>query len=194
MPARKRRAGRATEKAACAALRLRARSPAGIPLTVLASGTFVPKAQRRARLPKTERKAAACRNAPSRSQRCTSRAGRRAGRHDARAARVRIVSFRPRAPHSLRHQGVPSRKASFESEIGCGYCLRFRQVKGVGNYADESEQAEARVLPEGSGTPMIRSRKAAPERIWQKKIRARAPHPAPLLRPAVRNGALKRTG
>jgi len=31
MPARKRRAGRATEKAACAALRLRARSPAGVP-------------------------------------------------------------------------------------------------------------------------------------------------------------------
>jgi hypothetical protein len=50
---------------------------------------------------------------PVRSQRCTSRAGRSAGRHDARAARVRTVSFRPRAPHSLRHQGVPSRTASF---------------------------------------------------------------------------------
>jgi hypothetical protein len=51
MPAHKRRAGRATEEAACAALRLRARSPAGVPLAVLASGTFVPKVQRRARLP-----------------------------------------------------------------------------------------------------------------------------------------------
>jgi hypothetical protein len=52
-------------------------------------------------------------HAPSRSQRCTSRAGRNAGRHDARAARVRSVSFRPRAPHSLRPQGVPSPKTSF---------------------------------------------------------------------------------
>jgi hypothetical protein len=95
LPAHKRRAGRATEKAACAALRLRARSPAGIPLTVFANGTFVPRAQLRARLP-------------------TSRAGRSAGRHDARAARVRTVSFRPRVPRSLRHQGVPSQTASFK--------------------------------------------------------------------------------
>jgi hypothetical protein len=50
---------------------------------------------------------------PVRSQRCTSRAGRNAGRHDARAARVRSVSFHPRVPHSLRHQEVPSQKASF---------------------------------------------------------------------------------
>ena len=115
-------------KAACAALRLRARSPAGVPLAVLASGTFVPKAQRRARLPEEARKLRrAARTA--RSQRCTSRAGRSAGRHDARAARVRSVSFRPRAPHSLRLQGVPSRKASFKSEIGCGYCLRASEVK-----------------------------------------------------------------
>jgi hypothetical protein len=49
---------------------------------------------------------------PVRSQRCTSRAGLIAGRHDARAARVRSVSFRPRAPHSLRRLGVPSQKAS----------------------------------------------------------------------------------
>src|ERR1700733_9919963 len=52
-------------------------------------------------------------HAPSRLQRSTSRAGRNAGRHDARAARVRSVSFRPRAPHSLRLQEVPSLKASF---------------------------------------------------------------------------------
>src|SRR5580692_11063080 len=58
MPAHKRRAGRATEKSACAALRLRARSPAGIPLTVFTSGTFVPKAQRRARLPERQHKGA----------------------------------------------------------------------------------------------------------------------------------------
>src|SRR5580698_9029031 len=113
LPARKRRAGRATESAACAALRLRARSPAGIPLTVFANRTFVPRAQLRARLPEDDAKAAACRTHRLRSQRCTSRAGRIAGRHDARAARVRTVSFRPRAPHSLRRRGVPSPKASF---------------------------------------------------------------------------------
>ena len=39
MPVRKRRTGRATEKAACAALPLRARSPAGVPLTALAAAT-----------------------------------------------------------------------------------------------------------------------------------------------------------
>ena len=75
--------------------RLRARSPTGVPLAVLASGTFVPRAQRRARLPENGAKAAACRTHRFRSQRCTSRAGRSAGRHDARAARVRTVSTRP---------------------------------------------------------------------------------------------------
>ena len=57
LPARKRRAGRATEIAACAALRLRARSPAGIPLAVFANRTFVPRAQLRARLPEDSAKA-----------------------------------------------------------------------------------------------------------------------------------------
>jgi hypothetical protein len=81
--------------------------------TVLAKGTFVPRAQRRARLPEGGAKAAACRTRRQRSQRSTSRAGLSAGRHDARAARVRTVSFRPRAPHSLRRQGVPSPDGSF---------------------------------------------------------------------------------
>ena len=101
-------------RAACAALRLRARSPAGVPLAVLASGTFVPRAQLRARLPDDDAKAAACRTLRPRSQRCTSRAGLNAGRHDARAARVRSVSFRPRAPHSPRRRGVPSLPAPFQ--------------------------------------------------------------------------------
>ena len=81
---------------------------------VLAKGTFVPRAKHRARLPEGGAKAAACRTHRFRSQRCTSRAGRSAGRHDARAARARSVSFRPRAPHSLRLQEVPSPKASFK--------------------------------------------------------------------------------
>src|SRR6202020_1691621 len=59
-------------KAACAALRLRARSPAGVPLAVLASGTFVPRAQRRARLPERrhKRKRTVPHEPPVRSQRC----------------------------------------------------------------------------------------------------------------------------
>jgi hypothetical protein len=135
-------------KAACAALRLRARSPAGIPLTVFANGTFVPKAQRRARLPKGDAKAAACRTHRHQSQRCTSRAGRSAGRHDARAARVRIVSFRPRAPHSLRRQGVPSLIASFNERDWQRLLSSFWQVKGVKNYADESVRLARRLLCE----------------------------------------------
>jgi len=131
-------------KAACAALRLRARSPAGVPLAVLTSGTFVPKAQRRARLPDGGAKAAACRTRRHRLQRCTSRASLIAGRHDARAARVRTVSFRPRAPHSLRRQGVPSLMASFKSEIERLYCYRRGKVKGVGILVDESKAFGAR--------------------------------------------------
>jgi hypothetical protein len=78
------------------------------------------------------------------------------------------------------------------SEIGGVYCLRFRQVKGVGNYADESEQAEARVLPGERGTPMIRSGevKIRAARCPSLTYHRGAPHPAPLLRLAVRNGAL----
>ena len=63
--------------------------------------------------PKTAPKHGHCRQRRPRSQRCTSRASRSAGRHDARAARERSVSFRPRAPHSLRRRGVPSSDGSF---------------------------------------------------------------------------------
>ena len=58
MPTRKRSAGRATEEAACAALRLRARSPAGVPLRFsptglssrgLSFGPGFPKAARKLR-------------------------------------------------------------------------------------------------------------------------------------------------
>jgi hypothetical protein len=44
-PARKRRAVRTNERAACAALRLRARSPAGVPPRLSPEGLFIPKAQ-----------------------------------------------------------------------------------------------------------------------------------------------------
>ena len=82
--------------------------PAGLSSRGLSSGPGFPKtAPNAADVPPT----------PLRLQRCTSRAGRNAGRHDTRAARVRTVSFRPRAPHSLRLREVPSPKASFASEI-----------------------------------------------------------------------------
>src|SRR3984885_295281 len=121
MPARKRRAGRATEKAAYAALRLRARSPAGIPLTVLTKGTFVPRAQHRARLPEDRAKAAACRT-------------RRLGCSDAPRAPVLMpagmmpeppgcgvyLSARGRRTRSAVREYPPQRRPLM-SEIGCGY-------------------------------------------------------------------------
>jgi hypothetical protein len=160
MPARKRRAGRATELAACAALRLRARSPAGIPLTVFTSGTFVPRAQLRARLPEDDAKAAACRTHRHQSQRCTSRAGHSAGRHDARAAGCGVYLSARGEPHSLRRQGVPSQTASLKSEISGVYCRRFRQVKGVGNFVDKTIRFVLRSFEEVRGTPMIRIKRA----------------------------------
>ena len=101
-------------KAACAALRLRARSPAGVPPRFSPEGLSSPGLSVGPGFPKGDIRERTWPHAPPvRSQRCTSRAGRIAGRHDARAARVRTVSFRPRAPHSLRRRGVPSPKASF---------------------------------------------------------------------------------
>ena len=101
-------------KAACAALRLRARSPAGVPLRFSPAGLSSRRLSIGPGFPKAARKLRRARTHRFRSQRSTSRAGHSAGRHDARAARARTVSFRPRAPHSLRFQGVPSPKASFK--------------------------------------------------------------------------------
>jgi len=110
MPARKRRAGRATEKGGLRRPPLAGALACRRSTAVLAKGTFVPRAQHRARLPEDGAKAAAGRTRHFRSQRCTSRAGHNAGRHDAGAARARSVPFRPRAAHSLRRQGVPQRR------------------------------------------------------------------------------------
>jgi hypothetical protein len=74
------------------------------------------------------------------------------------------------------------------SEIGGGYCRRFRQVKGVGISVDESARDEARVLFGGRGTPMIRNRKRASERIGKRKFprRRRSPLRCYGLRPERR--------
>src|ERR1700683_3315069 len=61
LPARKRRAGRATEKGGLRRPPLAGALACRRSTTVLTSGTFVPKAQRRARLPENGAKAAACR-------------------------------------------------------------------------------------------------------------------------------------
>jgi hypothetical protein len=94
------------KRAACAAPRLRARSPAGVPRRFSPKGLSSRGLSFGPGFPKTAPYAADVPPTPPRSQRCTSRAGRIAGRHDARAARERTVSFRPRAPHSPRRQGV----------------------------------------------------------------------------------------
>jgi hypothetical protein len=107
-------------------------------------------------------------HAPSRSQRSTSRAGRNAGRHDARAARVRSVSFRPRAPHSLRRPEVPSQTASFESETGRRYCHRGGEVKRRRIFFDESGASRRTAFRERRGTRMIRVQrtKNSPRPHW----------------------------
>jgi hypothetical protein len=118
-------------KAACAALRLRARSPAGVPLAVLASGTFVPKAQRRARLPEVGAKAAACRTRHFRSS-------------DAPRAPVIVPAgmmpeppgrgvYRSARGHRTRSafRKYPPRRRPLKSEISRRYCHRGGEVKGI---------------------------------------------------------------
>ena len=159
MPARKRRAGRATEKAACAALRLRARSPAGIPLAAFANGTFVPRAQLRARLPEGgAERCGLCRTRRRRLQRCTSRAGPSAGRHDARAARTRTANPRAGTAISPRVQVCLENTTLGERDCG-GYRHRRGKVKGVSISVDESKQFAARVFLQTHATPMIRIEK-----------------------------------
>ena len=81
-PARKRRTGRATEKAACAALPLRARSPAGVPPRHLQQRPNATAQLQFTRfLGRNALGAGVIRSLPSRySGRCSPQAGRRAGR------------------------------------------------------------------------------------------------------------------
>jgi hypothetical protein len=157
MPARKRRAGRATESAACAALRLRARSPAGIPLAVFANGTFVPRAQRRARLPERRHRESG-----------HSRTRRPFGHSDAPRAPVLLpAGMMPEPPGSGVYRSARGRRTRsaireyppgwrpLKSEIGGGYCCRFRQVKGVGFFVDESVRLARVLFLRVRGTPMI---------------------------------------
>jgi hypothetical protein len=81
--------------------------------------------------PKTALKRGLCRLRCHRSQRCTSRAGRIAGRHDARAARVRTVSFRPRGAALAPPSGSTLVRRRPLSEIGGGYPYLRREVKSV---------------------------------------------------------------
>jgi hypothetical protein len=98
----------------------------------------------------------------------------------------------------------PPQRRPLTSEIGCGCCRRFRQVKGVEISVDESARDEARVLPGERSTPMIRIEQpviaraggrsntqrwlantgcpAAAGHDTDERTGARAPHPALLLR------------
>jgi hypothetical protein len=115
MPARKRRAGRATEKGGLRRPPLAGALACRRSTTVLAGETFVPRAQLQARLPEGGAKAAACRTRRHRLQRSTSRAGPSAGGHDARAARVRTAN--PRAGTALAPcSGVPREHDPYERD------------------------------------------------------------------------------
>src|SRR5580700_102145 len=163
MPARKRRAGRATEKAAYAALRLRARSPAGIPLTVLANGTFVPRASASGQASRGQRQSADI------------AANAIVGHSDApRAPVLLLAGMMPEPPGCglyLSARGRRTRSASREyppqrrplmSEIGGVYGHRFRQVKGVGILLDESAHFARHDSLRACGTRMI---------LWRHGIR-----------------------
>jgi hypothetical protein len=65
------------------------------------------------------------------------------------------LSARGRRTRSAVREYPPQRRP-LTSEIGCGYCRRFRHVKGVEISVDESARDEARVLPGERSTPMIR--------------------------------------
>jgi hypothetical protein len=87
-PARKRRAVRTNERAACAALRLRARSPAGVPPRLSPEGLSSQRlSPGQASWVTASTGRASRRRRRTHLQRSTSRAGRNAGRHDARTAR-----------------------------------------------------------------------------------------------------------
>ena len=157
MPARKRRAGRATEKGGLRRPPLAGALACRRSTAVLTNGTFVPRARRRARLPETEREAADL------------AATRRLGHSDAPRAPVVVpAGMMPEPPgcgvyRSARGRRTrsacreyPPRRRPLKSEIGCGYCHSSGEVKRRRILFDESEPIKARVLPEGRGTPMIR--------------------------------------
>jgi hypothetical protein len=69
------------------------------------------------------------------------------------------LSARGRRTRSAFREYPPKRRP-LKSEIGRRYCHRRGEVKRRRIFADESEPIEARVLPGGRGTPMIRSERA----------------------------------
>ena len=156
MPAHKRRAGRATEKSGLRRPPLAGALACRHSTYGFRQEDFRPEGSASGQASRRRRQSAACRPRHPQSQRCTSRASLSAGRHNARAAREQIVSFRPRAPHSLRRQGVPSRMASFKERGSGVYCRRFRQVKGVGISFDKSAHLAQYGFQRVRRTPMIR--------------------------------------
>jgi hypothetical protein len=158
MPARKRRAGRATEKGG-----LRRPPLAG----ALACRRSTCGSRQRDFRPEGSASGQASREATRRSGH--SRKRRLFGHSDApRAPVVMPAGMMPEPPgcgvyRSARGRRTrsacreyPPRRRPLKSEIGCGYCHSSGEVKRRRILFDESEPIKARVLPEGRGTPMIR--------------------------------------
>jgi hypothetical protein len=93
-PMRKRRTGRATKKAACAAPPLRARSPAGVPPRLCPRGVVVPWCDPgQVSWESPSRGGGHSADGRTHIQRRTSHAGHNAGGHDARTAREQGASL-----------------------------------------------------------------------------------------------------
>ena len=93
------------------------------------------------------------------------------------------LSARGRRTRSAIREYPPGRRP-LTSEIGCGYCRRFRQVKGVENYADKSVYFARDVLEGARGTRMILSISSL--RLWAHRF-CRGGGLCSLLRPASRS-------
>ncbi len=147
------------QMAACAVLRLRARSPAGVPLRFLpaglssrglSSGPGFPKAARNA-AGFAARAAAGCSDAPRAPVLVP--AGMMPGPPG------RGLQIRARAPQSRPVFRYASRTRPLVCEIRGGYRHRRAKVKGVAISADESKQFDAWNFLQIHVTPMIRIEK-----------------------------------
>jgi hypothetical protein len=146
-------------KAACAALRLRARSPAGVP------PRFSPRGL-------SSRRFSVGPGFPRRNVKLRRAATRHLGHSDAPRAPVVVpAGMMPEPPGCgvyLSARGCRTRSAIREyppgwrpltSEIGGVYCSRLCQVKGVENCADETTRSAWRISLSARGTRMIRIEK-----------------------------------
>jgi hypothetical protein len=172
LPARKRRAGRATRKAACAALRLRARSPAGVPPRFSPRGLSSPGLSIGPGFPR-------------RNVKLRRAATRHLGHSDAPRAPVLVpagmmpeppgcgvyLSARGRRTRSADREYPPG-KRPLKSEIDRRYCHHAGEVKRRRVFFDESSRSHCAFFLERRGTPMIRSGKPLQNEVAKENPRA----------------------